>query len=175
MILTAMYGIFSIMTNMQEIKNSVGKRLKQARKKIGLNQVEFGKHLGCGRSNISSIENGIFFPTASLLSKLKSKFNICLNWLISGEGSMFIEDKEKNNELLDFKEYSKDIRTMLHEMKNSRSIMHRVLAEFFTIKLNENPSILELKKKEKEKNQKKNKKNNNSNNNNNNERGKDGK
>ena len=147
------------MTNMQKNKNSLGERLKQARKKIGLNQVEFGKQLGCGRSNISSIENGVFFPTASLLWELKSKFNVSLDWLFSGEGSMFIEEKEKNLELLDFKEYSNDIKIMLQEMKNSRSIMHRVLAEFFEIKLDENPSILELKRKKKNQNNKE--KNNN--------------
>lgn len=159
MIFTGMYGIFSIMTNTQELKNSIGKRLNQARKKIGLNQGEFGEHLGCGRSNISQIENGLFFPTSSLLAELKSKFNVSLDWLFSGEGSMFIEEKEKNIELLDFKEYSNDIKTMLQEMKNSRSIMHRVLAEFFEIKLDENPSILELKRKKKNQNNKEKKKN----------------
>lgn len=147
-----MYGIFSIMTNIKEIKNSLGKRFKQARKKIGLNQGEFGKNIGCGRSNISQIENGLFFPTASLLMELKSKFNVSLDWLFSGEGSMFIEEKEKNIDLLDFKEYSNDIKTMLQEMKNSKPIMHSVLAEFFEIKLDKNPSILEVKKRKRGKN-----------------------
>jgi transcriptional regulator with XRE-family HTH domain len=146
-----MYGIFTIMTNMQKIKTGLGKRLNQARKKIGLNQGEFGEHLGCGRSNISQIENGLFFPTSSLLTALKSKFNVSLDWLFSGEGSMFIEEKEKNLDLLDFKEYSNDIKTMLQEMKNSKFIMHRVLAEFFEIKLDKNPFILEVKKKKKKK------------------------
>jgi transcriptional regulator with XRE-family HTH domain len=139
------------MTNMQELKNSVGKRLNQVRKKMGLNQGEFGEHLGCGRSNISQIETGLFFPTASSLAVLKSKFNVSLDWLFSGKGSMFIEEKEKNIDLLDFQEYSNDIKTMLMEMKNSKPIMHLVLAEFFEIKLDKNPSILERKKEKKNK------------------------
>jgi transcriptional regulator with XRE-family HTH domain len=139
------------MTNEQDIKNILGKRIRQTRKKLGLTQGKFGESLGCGRSNISQIENGLFFPTSSFLADIKSNFNVSLDWLFSGVGSMFIEEKEENLDLLDFKEYSNDIKTMLQEMKNSKYIMHLVLAEFFEIKLKKNPSILELKKKTREK------------------------
>jgi len=131
---------------MKDLKNMIGKRINEVRKKMGLNQGEFGEHLGCGRSNISQIETGLFSPTARSLAALKSKFNVSLDWLFSGEGSMFIEEKEKNIDLLDFQEYSNDIKTMLMEMKNSKSIMHMVLGAFFEIKLEKNPSILERKK-----------------------------
>jgi transcriptional regulator with XRE-family HTH domain len=128
---------------MKVSKNLIGKRIREVRKKLGLSQFQFAAHLGCGRSNISQIENGFFFPTASLLAALKSKFNVSLDWLFSGEGSMFTGEKEKHIDLLDFKENSNDIITMLREMKKSKFIMHRVLAEFFEIKLDLNPSILE--------------------------------
>jgi len=64
---------------------------------------------------------------------------------------MFTTDKDKNIGLPDFNEDSKDILTMLEEMKKSKVIMHRVLAAFFEIKLDINPSILELKKNKKKK------------------------
>ena len=134
---------------MKDLKNMIGKRINEVRKKMGLNQGEFGEHLGCGRSNISQIETGLFFPTASSLAALKSKFNVSLDWLFSGKGSMFIEEKEKNIDLLDFQEYSNDIKTMLMEMKKYKSIMHMVLGEFFEIKLKKNPSILERNKEKK--------------------------
>jgi transcriptional regulator with XRE-family HTH domain len=126
---------------MKNLNNIIGKRIRQVRKNLGLKQDKFANQLGCGRSNISQIENGLFYPTAKSLIVLKSKFNVNLDWLFSGEGSMFIEENEKNIDLLDFKEYSNDIKTMLQEMKNSKSIMHRVLAKFFEIKLEKNPNI----------------------------------
>lgn len=126
---------------MENSKNIIGKRIRQVRNNIRLKQDQFANQIGCGRSNISQIENGLFYPTAKLMIALKSKFNVSLDWLFSGEGSMFLEDKEKNNELLDFKEYSSDIKTMLQDMKNSKAIMHRILAVFFEYKLEKNDSI----------------------------------
>lgn len=126
---------------MKNLKNIIGKRIRQVRKNIGLKQDQFAYQLGCGRSNISQIENGLFYPTANSIFVLRSKFNVNLDWLFSGEGEMFLQDKEKNIELLDFKEYSRDIKTMLNVMKKSKPVMHRVLAVFFEIKLEKNPNI----------------------------------
>jgi transcriptional regulator with XRE-family HTH domain len=136
---------------MKDSKNLISNRLRELRKKLGLSQLQFVEHLGCSRSNISLLENGVVLPSASILSALKSKFNVSLDWLFSGEGSMFTTDKDKNIDPQDFREDSKDILTMLQEMKKSKVIMHRVLAAFFEIKLELNPSMLELKKNKKKK------------------------
>jgi transcriptional regulator with XRE-family HTH domain len=131
---------------MKNFKSMIGKRIKEVRKNLGLKQDQLAKHLGCSKSNISQIENGLFYPTAQSLILLKSKFNVSLDWLFSGERPMYNDEKNKDLDLLDFKEYSNDIKTMLMEMKNSKSIMHLVLAEFFEIKLEKNPSISERQK-----------------------------
>jgi transcriptional regulator with XRE-family HTH domain len=136
---------------MKDSKNLIGNRVREVRKKLDLSQLQFVERLGCGRSNLSLLENGFVFPSSSILAALKSKFNVSLDWLFSGEGSMFTTDKDKNIGLPDFNEDSKDILTMLEEMKKSKIIMHRVLAAFFEIKLDINPSILELKKNKKKK------------------------
>ena len=132
---------------MKDSENLIGNRVREVRKKLGLSQLQFVEHLGCGRSNISLLENGLALPSAGILAALKSKFNVSLDWLFSGEGEMFTTEKDKNTGLPDSDEVSKDILTMLQEMKESKVIKHRVLAAFFQIKLELNPSILELKKK----------------------------
>lgn len=131
---------------MKILKNIIGKRIRQVRKNLGLKQDQFANQLGCGRSNISQIENGLYYPTAHSLIVLNSKFNISLDWLFYGQRPMYYDEKNKDLDLLDFKEYSKDIKTMLHVMKNSKTIMHQVLYKFFEIKLEKTPNISKGKK-----------------------------
>lgn len=135
------------------IKNTIGKRFRDIRDQIGLTQTELAKQLGCGRSNISQIESGKNLPGGSILITLKSKYNVSLDWLFSGEGSMFIE-KEDDIDLLDFKENSWEVKRMLEDMKNSREVMHRVLSDYLSYIGVVKPSV---------------KKKNNNNNSNNNE------
>ena len=111
------------------IKTTIGKRFRDIRNQIGLKQNEFAKQLGCGRSNISQIESGNNLPSGIILITLKSKYNVSLDWLFSGEGSMFIET-ENDIDLLDFKENSWEVKRMLEDMKNSREVMHRVLSDY---------------------------------------------
>lgn len=134
------------------IKNIIGKRFRDTRDQIGLTQTGLAKQLGCGRSNISLIENGENLPGGNILITLKSKYNVSLDWLFSGEGSMFIET-ENDIDLLDFKENSWEVKRMLEDMKNSREVMHRVLSDYLAYIGAVKPSV------------KKKKNNNNSNNN----------
>lgn len=137
------------------IKNTIGKRFRDIRDQIGLKQDQLAKKLGCGRSNISQIESGKNLPGGSILIALKSKYNVSLDWLFSGDGSMFIE-KEDDIDLLDFKENSWEVKRMLEDMKNSREVMHRVLSDYLAYIGAVKPSV-------------KKKNNNNNNNSNNNE------
>jgi transcriptional regulator with XRE-family HTH domain len=111
------------------IKNTIGKRIRQIRDQIGLNQNDLAEHMGCGRSNISLIENGKNFPSGNILIALKSKYNVSLDWLFSGQGPMFIEAENDLN-LLDFMENSDEVKQMLADMKNNRIVMHRVLSDY---------------------------------------------
>ena len=133
----------------ENLNKIIGERFRQVREKIGLKQYELAKQLGCGKANISLIETGAIFPNIAIMNQLKNKFNVNLNFLIAGDGPVFNEEKNESFNILDFNEYKGDILTMLNEMKNSKSIMHQVLASFFEIKIVENPSILEKKKNKK--------------------------
>lgn len=128
--------------NDKTIKNTIGKRFRDTREQIGLTQTELAKQLGCGRSNISQIESGKNLPGGNILITLKSKYNVSLDWLFSGEGSMFIET-ENDIDLLDFKENSWEVKRMLEDMKNSREVMHRVLSDYLSYIGAVKPSVKE--------------------------------
>jgi transcriptional regulator with XRE-family HTH domain len=117
--------------NIEGLKRAVSKRIKDIRDKLNLKQEELAQQLGCSRSNLSQIESGLFLPSANLLAEMKSKLKVRLDWLFSGEGSMFTGDMEKDLEILDFGKDTSDIKLMLKEMKESPAIKYRVLSDFY--------------------------------------------
>lgn len=65
------------------------KRLKQARKSLGLNQSDFAKYLGLTQTGYSMIENGRNPLSERHIKVICKTFNISENWLQNGRGSMF--------------------------------------------------------------------------------------
>jgi len=74
------------------VKIEIGSRVKHVRGRN--NQKEFAKILGFSGSYLSEVESGKTKPSLELLLKI-SQFTKCgLDWLITGEGPMFLEPPE---------------------------------------------------------------------------------
>ncbi|MGI6197874.1 MAG: helix-turn-helix domain-containing protein [Candidatus Cloacimonadaceae bacterium] len=72
-----------------------GERLKAVRKKLGLNQQDFGSALKINASAISQMENNRIKPSLDTLLLLSKHFRVDLHWLITGKGDMFMDTEEK--------------------------------------------------------------------------------
>ncbi|HAN41117.1 MAG TPA: helix-turn-helix domain-containing protein [Candidatus Cloacimonetes bacterium] len=72
-----------------------GQRLKAVRKKLGLNQQNFGAALKINASAISQMENNRIKPSLDTLLLLSKNFKVDLHWLITGRGDMFMDTEEK--------------------------------------------------------------------------------
>lgn len=70
---------------------NIGDRVSELRKALGLSQEEFGSKLGLVRSAISSYEGGRRNLSEQSIKSICREFNVNYNWLISGDGEMFIE------------------------------------------------------------------------------------
>lgn len=68
---------------------TIGERIKELRKSLGLTLEEFGKKLGVGKSAISNIENGSRNLTDQMSLSIHREFNVREEWLRDGEGEMF--------------------------------------------------------------------------------------
>lgn len=71
----------------------IEKRLKLIRNSIGLSQKDFGAIMGIAQTSYANYESGRSSIPASLLESLAEKLSINLNWLITGEGSMYRDAK----------------------------------------------------------------------------------
>lgn len=78
--------------------NNLHSRIKILRKQLGFSQEEFASKLGITKQAISNIETGKSSPSPLILFKMHQEMDINLNYVIAGDGEMFLT--EKNNEML---------------------------------------------------------------------------
>lgn len=86
--------------------DSLANRLKMIRESKGLSQEKFSRELGITQQTYSLMENGQRSPNIKVFKILAERFNVNLNWLVTGYGGMFrefVENAEfyekKNKEL----------------------------------------------------------------------------
>lgn len=75
-----------------------GERVKKLRDFFNLTQDEFGKKLSVNHSFISRVEKNNSAMGAEFLYELNRQLNVNINWLLAGEGSMFLNDSSNTLE-----------------------------------------------------------------------------
>lgn len=68
----------------------MNERLKRLRKELNLTQGEFGSKLGVSHAAISKIEKGCNELTERMALSISNTFNVNMEWLLYGTGSMFL-------------------------------------------------------------------------------------
>ncbi|UCH96296.1 MAG: helix-turn-helix transcriptional regulator [Candidatus Aminicenantes bacterium] len=85
------------------VTRQFGERLKQARIKLGLNVQQASDKIGIEKNSYYKYEDGTRFPKPETLLSIMDKFQLNMNYLLSGEGKMFIhaEKAEESNNKMD--------------------------------------------------------------------------
>ena len=65
-------------------------RIKEVRKRAGLNQDQFGKNIGITKSSVSTIESGKSNPSEQTILLICREFHVSEEWLRTGRGDMFV-------------------------------------------------------------------------------------
>lgn len=83
---------------MEISKKLVSDRFKELIDKLGYNIPSFAKALNYQRPDkLYNIFNGIYYPSFEILSDITKYFgNIDVHYLITGKGTLFLEEREKN-------------------------------------------------------------------------------
>jgi transcriptional regulator with XRE-family HTH domain len=64
---------------------NLGRRLRELRG-FDLTQGELAKELGISQSQLSKYERGVVAPPADILFFIKQRFQVSIDWLLTGEG-----------------------------------------------------------------------------------------
>ncbi len=70
----------------------LGKRLKDLRKKLGFSQAQMAKQLNIALSSYQYYEREEREPSAGLLQRIVTTFEVNPTWLLTGEGPMFLNE-----------------------------------------------------------------------------------
>jgi transcriptional regulator with XRE-family HTH domain len=63
---------------------TVGRRLRELRG-FDVTQEEFANQLGISQSQLSKYERGVAAPAAGVLIRIKERFRISIDWLLTGK------------------------------------------------------------------------------------------
>lgn len=75
-----------------------GEKIKQLRQSLNLSQDEFGAIFNIQKQMVSSLEKNKLKLNNEKLELLCSKYNVNINWLLCGKGTMFNEPAENTKE-----------------------------------------------------------------------------
>ena len=74
-----LYNFYIGGVHMMLDKLILGKKIKEARQRTGLNQSEFGKKVGISKQALSSIERGLYWPGLDTLENISALCGLTLN------------------------------------------------------------------------------------------------
>lgn len=76
----------------------LSKRLKEFRMTLNYSQENMADKLDCPYQTISKYERGLVKPSSDILTKLGLELNANINWLLTGQGPMFLPTKNEKLE-----------------------------------------------------------------------------
>ena len=76
------------------MSNQFGSRLREIRQRLKMTQEQLGKKLGVNASAVAKYEYEVTFPNIKMLNILASQYNVSMDYLVSGRGTLFYEDKD---------------------------------------------------------------------------------
>ena len=122
----------------------VGLRLKELRRKLKMTQAQLGEKLGINGSAVAKHENGITFPTGKMLNILSSQYNVSMDYLLCGRGTLFCENKDNSNSnrLKNIINGDKELEELFSLVSSMSWVRHAVLSYFLRFKL-ENRELIQ--------------------------------
>ena len=101
---------------------TMGQRIKNIRQELQMSQEQFGKLFDSGKAYISLVENNKSKLSVENLVKLLLNYNVNINYVLSGNGTMFLNNCENTHALivneqsiLRFKNWGKRLNQILSE------------------------------------------------------------
>lgn len=70
------------------MENTIGQRIKEKRKELGITQTQIQHETTISSGNLSCIENGKYLPSAVALLELSRILNCSVDWILTGKSSI---------------------------------------------------------------------------------------
>ncbi|MDQ1354718.1 MAG: cro/C1-type protein [Acidobacteriota bacterium] len=120
----------------KSLLRDIGRRLRSARAALNYSRGEMGAQFGISMTGYTKNENGLTVPGIGALYKLGTRFNISLDWLICGKGTMISKNQDTLAEKLGVKEplLLEDVKELLQHMERIPRLRYEILGQFHKFK-----------------------------------------
>lgn len=88
--LSLIIKLFLIEVLFMEYMDSIGERIRWARKNKKLTMTEVSELTGLSTGNISELENNKFMPSSTALLSFKKVLDVSIDWLLTGEENVSV-------------------------------------------------------------------------------------
>lgn len=125
-----------------------GQRLKHFRNSQKITISELSAKTGLSKGMISETETGKNKPSPNLMLALLNIYGLNLNWLLTGEGDMFVQETEgRPNETKNYGELNDEIHELLWHLEHALVVKLAVVG-FFLEYMHQNEDIIKKSKEE---------------------------
>ena len=76
---------------------TIADRFIKMRNMLNINKSQFAQSIQTTPSIVGEIESGKREPSKNILIKLLNTYNVNINWLLSGDGNIFLNDRNTQN------------------------------------------------------------------------------
>jgi transcriptional regulator with XRE-family HTH domain len=127
----------------KKTKVEIGARLRAIREKSTLSQEQFAAKLGIVRSTYSRAERGECFLSVEGMQSLAKDLNVSINWLLLGQGEMFLSKATASEEILVFGKENSEVEELLLLMKRLPLFKYFVLQNFMRFKTDNSQLVID--------------------------------
>ena len=127
----------------KKTKTEIGTRLKAIREKSALSQEQFAVKLGIVRSTYSRAERGECCLSIEGMQSLAKDLNTSINWLLLGQGEMFLSKATANEEVVLFVKENSEVEEHLLLMKRLPLFKYFVLQNFMRFKTDNSQLVID--------------------------------
>ncbi len=101
-----------------------GERLVDVREYLGFNQLSFAQKLDLAPQSLSRYEKNKVKPSIELLKKLLNKFEININWILTGDGEKLLKSE------LSIQNTKSELITNIDKLNNTQLLHISSVVEF---------------------------------------------
>lgn len=98
---------------------TLGERLKLAREKAGLKQIQVKERTQINNKTLSGYENNVSEPDINTLSVLADLYEVSLQWLSTGRVDIKVNDKLMNSTTKDERDIAKRMKQLRNDLANA--------------------------------------------------------
>ena len=118
-----------------ELTKDIGTRIKKIRLELGYTQEQMAAFFGIKRAGYRRYEGGETTPGVQAFEMLAERFNVSLEWLIRGEGSMVRSVDDPEPRVPEFEKPVEEIWDLVVHMEKIPLLRFKILSFYHQFKM----------------------------------------